>query len=218
MKLSFAEENYIKVIYYGCKENNLISTNDLAKSINNTAASTTEMLQKLHDKKLILYKKYHGSSITDLGKAHALCIIRKNLLWEVFLINKLKLGWEDVSSITEQLEHIDSLKLIDRLDEFLGHPRLSSNGKAIPNSNGEIIDSVSNVLTNIDIGHGGIIVAIKEESHQFLQYLSKRGIYIGAKIDIIDKNPFDGSMDISIDNLPKINISQKVADNLLLSS
>ena len=217
MRISYTEENYLKAIYQqGVNGNQAVSTNALAVALHTSPAAVTDMVQKLHEKGLVAYQKYQGVSISASGKAHALQVIRKHLLWEAFLVEKLKLGWEEVHEIAEHLEHIQSPLLIQRLDDFLGNPAYSPHGKPIPNAQGETAHKASIVLTSMEAGSSSIIVAIKEDKSQFFQYLSKRNIYLGAKISVIEKMPFDQSMDISVDCLPKVNISQKVSDNILV--
>ena len=215
--LTQTEENYLKAIYQrAISSQKAVPTNAIAETLSTSPAAVTDMLQRLHEKKFVVYQKYQGVRIAEAGKVHALQVIRKHLLWEVFLVEKLKFGWEAVDEIAEQLEHIQSTLLIQRLDDFLGNPAHSPHGEPIPDAQGESTHKVRVALTNVDVGEGGIAIAVKESTPQFLQYLSKRGIYIGVKISVIDKIPFDQSMDISIDGLPKVNISQKVSDNILL--
>lgn len=217
MRITHTEENYLKVIYQRAESSKkAVLTNTIAELLNTSPAAVTDMVQRLHEKGLVVYQKYQGVGISEAGRIHALRVIRKHLLWEVFLVEKLKLGWEEVHEIAEQLEHIQSPLLVKRLDDFLGNPTYSPHGKPIPNDQGKSIDKVSVALTNMDTGSSGIVKAVREGTPQFLQYLSKRGIYIGAKISVIEKMPFDQSMDISVDNLPKVNISQKVSDNILI--
>ena len=217
MRISYTEENYLKVIYqHATGSKKAVPTNAIAEALNTSPAAVTDMVQKLHEKRLVVYQKYQGVCIAEAGKACALQVIRKHLLWEVFLVNKLKLGWEEVHEIAEQLEHIQSPLLTQRLDDFLGNPAYSPHGKPIPNAQGESTDKAKVVLTNMQVGSSGIVMAVREGTSPFLQYLSKLGIYIGAKISIIEKIPFDQSMDISVDHLPKVNISQKVSDNILV--
>ena len=217
MRLSYTEEKYLKVIYQqGDNGTAAVSTNAMAAALHTSPAAVTDMVQKLHEKELVVYQKYQGVTISSTGKAHALQIIRKHFLWEVFLVDKLKLGWEEVHEIAEQLEHIQSPVLIQRLDSFLGTPAYSPHGKPIPNAQGEIVHKASVVLTSLEAGSSGIIIALKDGTSPFLQYLNKRNIYLGAKISVIEKLPFDQSMDVSIDQSPKINISQQVSDNILI--
>ncbi len=219
MHISYTEENYLKTIYLqGKNESKAVSTNTLAAALNTSPAAVTDMIQKLNEKGLVAYKKYQGASISEAGRALALQVIRKHLLWEVFLVEKLKISWEEVHEIAEQLEHIQSLSLIQRLDDFLGNPDYSPHGESIPNAQGKTTHQKSVVLTSMEAGSSGIVVAIKEDTSQFLQYLSKRNIYLRAQISVIEKIPFDQSMDISIDRLPRVNISRKVSDNILIAS
>ena len=215
--LSQAEEKYLKAIYQRSESSQkAVSTNALAEALRTSPAAVTDMIRRLHEKGLVVHQKYQGVNISATGKTYALQIIRKHFLWEVFLVDKLKLGWDEVHEIAEQLEHIQSPLLIERLDELLGHPAYSPHGKPIPNAQGELHRKARVVLTDMEVGSNGVIIAVKEGTPQFLQYLSKRGIYLGAKVSIIEKIPFDQSMDISIDHLPKVNISQKVSDNLFV--
>lgn len=218
MRISYTEENYLKVIYqHAAKDKKAVPTNAIAIALNTSPAAVTDMVQKLHEKGLLVYQKYQGVTISDAGKSHALQVLRKHLLWEVFLVEKLKFGWEEVHEVAEQLEHIQSFLLIQRLDDFLGNPAYSPHGQPIPNAQGEHVHKARGILTDVEAGNGGIVSAVKDGTPQFLQYLSKRGIYLGARISVIEKIPFDQSMDISVDHLPKVNISQKVSDNILIT-
>ncbi len=217
MHISYTEENYLKVIYQHAENRNkAVPTNAIAEALSTSPAAVTDMLQRLHEKGLVVYQKYQGVNISKKGEAHALQVIRKHLLWEVFLVEKLRFGWEAVHEVAEQLEHIQSPLLMQRLDDFLGNPAYSPHGKPIPDAHGVRTHKASIILTNVEAGSNGIVIAVKDSTPQFLQYLSKRGIYLGAKINVIEKIPFDQSMDISVDHLPKVNISQKVSDNILI--
>ncbi len=217
MPISHTEENYLKVIYQQAENSKkAIATSTIAEVLNTSPAAVTDMVQKLYEKGLVVYQKYQGVGIAEAGRIHALKVIRKHLLWEAFLVEKLKLGWEEVHEIAEQLEHIQSSLLIQRLDDFLGNPAYSPHGEPIPDAQGKSTHKVSVTLANMEVGSSGIVTAVREGTPQFLQYLSKRGIYIGAQVNVIEKMPFDQSMDISVDHFPKVNISQKVSDNILI--
>lgn len=219
MNISYTEENYLKAIYQqGKNEDKVVSTNALAVALHTSPAAVTDMIQRLSEKGLVDYKKYQGVNISAAGKILALRVIRKHLLWEVFLVEKLKIGWEEVHEIAEQLEHIQSLLLIQKLDDFLGNPVYGPHGESIPSAQGKIIRQASIVLTSLEEGRNGVVVAIKDDTVPFLQYLSKRNIYLGAQISVIEKIPFDQSMDISVDRSPRVNVSKKVSDNILIAS
>ena len=216
--LSFAEENYLKAIYHlsqdGTRE---VSTNEIAEVLETKPASVSDMIKKLAAKEVIHYKKYQGVNISDAGKHLALRVIRKHRLWEVFLVEKLKFNWDEVHEVAEQLEHIQSPLLIQRLDEFLGHPKYDPHGDPIPNENGEFTEKPKLALSEVDLQTSGIIISVKDTSPLFLQYLDKIGAYIGAKIKVLDRVEFDGSMEINLDGKKTLFISKDVAQNILIT-
>ena len=216
--LSFTEENYLKAIYRlsdgGVKA---VMTNEIADSMSTKAASVTDMIKKLSNKNLISYEKYYGAKITRQGKSQALTIIRKHRLWETFLVEKLQFSWDEVHDVAEQLEHIQSPLLIEKLDEFLGYPTADPHGHPIPDKDGKIQELRLIPLSDQMVDKKGIVRSVKDGSPAFLQYLSKIGIYIGAKMVILDKIAFDGSLEVLIDNKNRVFISRDAAQNLLIS-
>jgi DtxR family Mn-dependent transcriptional regulator len=218
-KLSFAEENYLKAVYHlsNVGEND-VSTNAIAEEMQTKAASVSDMLRRLSEKELVIYKKYQGVKISETGKKSALQVIRKHRLWEVFLVEKLKFNWDQVHEIAEQLEHIKSPLLIERLDEFLGHPKFDPHGDPIPDENGEFKEKPQIPLAEGALNASGIVVAVKDTNPLFLQHLDRIGIYLGAKTKIIDRVEFDGSMEILVDSSKKLFISKEIAQNVLVTN
>ncbi|ELR68798.1 Mn-dependent transcriptional regulator MntR [Fulvivirga imtechensis AK7] len=213
--LSFAEENYLKTIYHLSEgTSNPVSTNAIADTLNTRAASVTDMIKKLSNKGVVTYQKYRGVRVSEEGQKAALQVIRKHRLWEVFLVQKLKFNWDEVHDVAEQLEHIKSPLLIRRLDEFLGYPKYDPHGDPIPDESGEFKAKPQVALSDCKIGHDGVVVAVKDASAAFLQYVDKIGAYIGAKIRVIDRLEFDGSLEILIDNKKTVFISKEVSENI----
>ncbi len=201
LRLTQSEENYLKAIFTLSQDTEgAISTNDLAEKMLTKASSVTDMLKKLCEKELLEYQKYQGCTLTNTGKSHALAIIRKHRLWETFLVDKLSFGWDEVHEIAEQLEHIQSTELTDRLDEFLGFPKVDPHGEPIPGKDGKI-ESVSNriLLSEAVVGMKAIIMGVEDDQTEFLQYLNKIGLHLGTPIDVLDKLSFDGSIIINMD-------------------
>lgn len=215
--LSFTEENYLKAIYR-LSEGGLkaVLTNEIAESMSTKAASVTDMIKKLSNKNLISYEKYYGAKITRQGKSQALSVIRKHRLWETFLVEKLNFSWDEVHDVAEQLEHIQSPLLIEKLDEFLGYPTADPHGHPIPDKDGKLQELRLIPLSESLISKKVVVRSVKDGSPSFLQYLSKIGIYIGAKVVILDKIDFDGSLEVLIDNKNKVFISRDAAQNLLV--
>ena len=214
--MTTSEENYIKVIYHlSLIAKSEISTNAIAEKMATKASSVTDMLKKLAEKELVSYQKYQGVSLTENGLLTAKNIVRRHRLWEVFLVDKLNFAWDEVHEIAEELEHINSEKLIDKLDEFLKFPSKDPHGDPIPDKKGNIIKVEKHLLSDLKINEIAVCVGVKDSSSEFLQYLDKQKIALGSKIKILEKEPFDNSMTIEINEL-KILISSKIANNLFV--
>lgn len=217
MELTTAEENYLKTIYHLSEEGKKsVSTNDIATTIQTKPASVSDMLRKLGEKEVIQYRKYYGLQITELGKRLALQTIRKHRLWEVFLVDKLHFAWDEVHEVAEQLEHIHSPLLIERLDAYLNYPKFDPHGDPIPDEYGDVRSRPRVALNDMNIDQSGQIVAVKDSSAAFLRYLDKVGAYIGARIKVLDKVEFDGSVEILVDQKKTLFMSKDVANNILV--
>jgi len=216
-QLSQSEENYIKAIYALSENSNVaISTNLLADRLSTKASSVTDMLKKLSEKKLLTYQKYQGCNLTDSGLTIALSIVRKHRLWEVFLVDKLQFGWDEVHEIAEQLEHIQSVQLTNKLEDFLGYPKVDPHGDPIPTRDGQIDHCTASVdLVSCEIGTQLVVMGVEDGTPEFLQYLSKIELKLGSSIQIIEKLSFDGSIIIEFDN-KQVQFSQKVASKIFV--
>lgn len=215
---SFTEENYLKIIYnLSSWQEGEVSTNALAEQTQTRAASVTDMLRKLADKNLIHYKKYQGVRLTLAGERVALQVIRKHRLWEVFLADKLGFGWDEVHPLAEQLEHVDSEELIQKLDAFLGHPRTDPHGDPIPDPAGRMPQPDYCRLTEATPGQAVALMGVTEHSAPFLQFLDRTGLTLGCQLNVVEINAFDGSMQVGINGETPQFVSQAVARNLLVS-
>ena len=214
--MTFSEENYLKAIYHLTSSNDTeVSTNGIAEMMETKASSVTDMLKKLAEKDLVNYKKYQGVSLTENGKSAAKMIVRKHRLWEVFLVEKLNFSWDEVHDIAEQLEHIKSEQLINRLDDFLGNPTEDPHGDPIPDANGRIVKIEKQLLSELTENQIGICVGVKDTSSDFLKYLDKQEIALGSKIEFLSKESFDLSVKIKVDS-KELSISNKIASNLFV--
>ena len=214
--MTLSEEDYIKAIYHlGKGESAPVSTNAIAAQMDTKPSSVTDMIKKLSDKDLVFYKKYKGVSLTETGRLSALAIIRKHRLWEVFLVDKLDFAWDEVHSIAEQLEHIKSEKLIDKLDGYLGSPKVDPHGDPIPSKDGKFKTSVKKLVSELPVGSQGICVGVNDSSAAFLKFLDKNKIALGDTFQILDKEEFDGSVQLKTPH-GTIRISSQIASNLFL--
>ena len=211
-----SEENYIKAILsVNLEKNSIVSTNEIAKILETSAASVTEMIKKLQDKKLVIYEKYKGVKLSKAGRIKAIEILRKHRLWETFLVNNLDFSWGEVHDVAEQLEHIKSEKLTDKLDHFLNYPKFDPHGEPIPTKKGIIPSTKRITLSEMKINTKGIIMGVSLDNKEFLDHLTKISISIGTKIEAVDRIIFDQSMKIKINSKIE-HISKEIANNILI--
>lgn len=216
--MTISEENYIKVIYHLSQVSPKgVNTNAIAGMLDTKASSVTDMLKKLSDKALVSYQKYQGVTLTENGFRSAKMIVRKHRLWEVFLVDKLNFSWDEVHEIAEELEHIKSEKLINKLDEYLDFPAFDPHGDPIPNAKGELVKIDKFLLSEAILNTDYVCVGVKNSSVEFLQYLDKQNISLGSTIKVISREEFDSSLTIIL-NSNTISISNKIAENLFIKA
>ncbi len=214
--LTPAEEDYLKAIYHlGNEENGMISTNAIAERMATKPASVTDMVKKLAKKSWVDHRMYKGVRLTEKGRSAALSIIRKQRLWEVFLVQKLNFSLDVVSEISEALQHVQSVVLIDKLDSHLGFPQTAPSGEPIPSKDGVFIKGIKKLLSELPVGASGICTAVKDTSPAFLKFLEKNRMALGSAIQILDKEEFDGSLGIQI-GTREMRISEQIASNLYI--
>lgn len=215
---SFTVENYIKAIYQlAQKTEGGVSTSAISEALGTKAATVSDMLKKLGDRKLINYKKYQGVSLTPKGRNLAIDIIRKHRLWEVFLVDKLDFRWDEVHDLAEELEHIDSTELINRLEHFLGSPKFDPHGDPIPDREGNIHRLAQVALTELEAGGSGYVTGVKDSSKEFLQYLDTQGIRLGNKLVVQEIFEYDNSRIVKTGG-QTLSLSQQVCKNLFVKT
>jgi len=213
---TLSEENYLKAIYHlELDTGKGVSTNAIAKKLETKASSVSDMVKKLSEKDVVVYKKYKGATLTVFGKKIAASIVRKHRLWEVFLVDKLNFSWDEVHDVAEQLEHIKSPKLVNQLDSFLGFPSHDPHGDPIPNKDGDLKTIEKSLLSTLEKNETGVCVGVNDSSSEFLKFLDKKEITLGKQIIVLEKEDFDDSLSIQIDG-KKLSISNKIANNLYI--
>ncbi len=215
---TLTEENYLKAIYHLSSSGESVSTKSIAENLQINAASVTDMFKKLSDQKLVTYEKSKGVKLTEKGKRSALQIIRKHRLWETFLVQKLNFTWDEVHDIAEQLEHVHSDLLIERLDELLGFPKSDPHGGPIPDKNGKIHQVKSILLSEAKTGISYRIAGVRKNSDAFLRYLDKNGLTMGELIKVREIEEFDGSIRVEIQKTKtEVTLSKDASANLFVS-
>jgi DtxR family Mn-dependent transcriptional regulator len=216
---TLSEENYLKFIYhYSQQFPGRVATSAIAAGMAISAASVTEKLQRMANKNLIDYEKSRGVLLTPEGMRVAVRVVRKHRVWETFLVHKLHFGWDEVHAIAEQLEHIDSDILVDRIDELLEFPKFDPHGEPIPDSRGVVFPSCFKVLSEIQAGNHCRITGVKEDSPLFLKLFEDLGLAIGARIFIESIEVFDQSLSVICNERLHIRISKEVANNVLVTT
>jgi DtxR family Mn-dependent transcriptional regulator len=215
--LSYTEENYLKALLkISFAHVDLgVGTNELATVLAVKPATANDMLKKLKEKELVEYEKYGKIRLTASGKKRGIDVIRKHRLWETFLYKKLEFSWDEVHEVAEQLEHIQSEKLVDKLDKFLDYPEFDPHGDPIPNKKGELKVQFKKTLADVAVASSCKMVAVKDNSSSFLQYVVKVGLGINNEILVVSKQDYDGLMVIKVNGV-KSSVSQKFAENIFV--
>ena len=214
--LTQAEENYIKNIYHLQQASGSVTTNDLAAILQTKPASVTDMLKKLKTKKLLQYEPYKEFCLTLYGRKTALMIIRKHRLWEYFLVHTLRFEWDEVHEVAEQLEHVESKKLVEKLDAFLDFPRFDPHGDPIPDSNGKMSIQHEVNLINLPFNKQAEVTSVRSQSTELLELLKHKNINIGTKLEVKKKIDFDNSIEVKMKNLSPVTISEQLAKALFV--
>lgn len=217
MSHSLSKENYLKAIFHAAQQSNgVVPTTAIAKKVGAKPSSVTDMFRKLSEEGLLDYQKYRGVSLNESGNKAALQVIRKHRLWESFLVTHLNFNWDEVHQVAEQLEHIQSDKLINELDKFLDFPTRDPHGDPIPNRAGYMKYANKMLLVDLKVAQPGVCVGVKDNSSEFLQYLDKRNIGLGTRLTVLHHEHFDGSLHLQTDN-STLMISSKIAQNIYVN-
>ncbi|HKK78293.1 MAG TPA: metal-dependent transcriptional regulator [Phaeodactylibacter sp.] len=217
MELSHTEENYLKAVFkISESKGKPASTNAISQAMDTSAASVTDMVKRLSEKELIHYERYRGATLTEEGARIATHLVRKHRLWESFLVDHLHFTWDEVHEIAEQLEHIKSPTLVERLDEFLGFPKFDPHGDPIPDAEGNFTFRKQALLSDLKENESGIVVGVKDHSTAFLQYLDRMELVLGTNIEVLECFDYDESVKVRIAEEREQLLSKKVSQNLFV--
>ena len=213
---SLTEENYLKALCNLGNKNGEVNVNELSRSLNIKMPTVTSMMKKLGDKKLVYYESYKPVRLTEKGKKVAGIIIRKHRLTEMFLVEKMKFGWEEVHDIAEQVEHIQSAPFFEKMDELLGYPKIDPHGSPIPDKDGRMTWKEYRKLSDCKKGEIIKLAAVINTSSDFLKYLNSRDMHLGLKIKIASIENFDRSMVVGYTGHMNETLSHVVCERLLV--
>ena len=216
MNYTTSEENYLKAIFQLQSEGGTVTTNALAEKLQTKPASVTDMMKKLDAKKLLHYKPYYGFTLSTEGRRIALFIIRRHRLWEYFLSKKLDFGWSEVHPLAEELEHVSSRQLIDRLDKYLGYPQFDPHGDPIPDSKGKIRNVEKLSLLELHFHQPAAVCQVTNQSVEMLELLRHKNIGIGTRLEVKKHFDFDHSVELKIRN-NTVTVSEQLAKNIFVA-
>ena len=212
---SLTEENYLKAIFHLLDSENQVTVNELSKFLQIKMPSVNSMMKKFADKNWVIYETYKPIRVTELGRKEAAIVVRKHRLTEMFLVEKMGFGWENVHEIAEQLEHVHSEDFFDKMDEILNFPKLDPHGEPIPDKDGIIITQNLKKLSECKINETVILTSVTISTDDFLNYLNQRNLALGAEILIKNIEKFDGSMQIDFSDRTEV-LSKMVCEKLLV--
>ncbi|MEQ9438873.1 MAG: metal-dependent transcriptional regulator [Cyclobacteriaceae bacterium] len=210
-------ENYLKAIFHlSFDQPGRVSTTQIAEHLGVKSSTVTDMIRKLEEQQWVEYTKYQGVNLTKKGQAIALSIIRKHRLWEVFLVETLGFSWDEVHDIAEQLEHIQSEKLINRLDDFLDNPKVDPHGDPIPDKTGFMDRPQHRLLSTLNAGEQVMVVGVTEDEPSLLNFLAQQGLQLNTRFQVSSILDFDHSMILQVEDR-MVSISNKVASHIYVS-
>lgn len=215
LMISLSEENYLKAIFHLMNTDNTVTINELSKVLSVKMPSVNNMMKKFAEKGWVIYESYKPLKITVAGKKQAALVVRKHRLTEMFLVEKMNFGWENVHEIAEQLEHIHSETFFDKMDELLNYPKYDPHGEPIPDKEGNIIAQDLKKLSNCKVGESVVFTAVTITDEDFLNFLNKKKLVLGKEIKVLNIEKFDKSMLVKIQE-EEIVLSNIVCDKILV--
>lgn len=216
MRTTLTEENYLKALFHLVDNEKKVTINELSKFLNVKMPSVNNMMKKFADKNWVIYETYKPLVVTEKGRREAALVVRKHRLTEMFLVQKMNFGWENVHEIAEQLEHVHSQLFFDKMDEILNYPKLDPHGEPIPDKDGNIIAQDLQKLSSCEDGETVIFASVTLSDDGFLSYLTERKLLLNTKIKVIKTESFDKSMTIEIDDKREI-LSKKATEKILVT-
>ena len=210
------EENYLKALLALADPEGRTTISKLGEALQVSTPSANSMVRKLSERGLVDYQKYQPLRLTEAGRKAAALVVRKHRLTEMFLVDVMGFGWEEVHTIAEQIEHVDSPDFFARMDKLMGHPKIDPHGSPIPDAEGSIDDLHHRRLAECLVGETVTICALDHSSNDFLHYLNGRNLSLRTELTIDKKEAYDGSLTVSYPGHPREVLSKVVASKLLV--
>ena len=213
--ISFVEENYLKALFQLSGEDGEVNVKDLSEELGIKMSTVTSMMKKFAEKGLVHYESYRPLRLTGKGKKEAGLILRKHRLTEMFLVERMGFGWEEVHEIAEQVEHVHAPAFFEKMSELLGHPKMDPHGSPIPDKEGNLEWKEYDKLSDCEPGDRFVLQAIMKSEDEFLAHLNKRDLRLGLELHVESVAPFDGSMQVNYEGRTGEVLSHTVCERLL---
>lgn len=210
-------ENYIKQIYHLHQESTqsgLVAMGELATALRVVPGTATSMIKTLADAGLVEYEPRAGVRLTDRGEKLALHVLRRHRLVELFLVKTLGMDWSEIHDEAEQLEHVISERVLDRIDALLGHPKVDPHGDIIPNATGELETRQLVPLSHLGVGQTAVVGRIADQADAFLQFVDNQDLRPGRSLRVIDADEQAGIQKVRLDNEREVSLGLAAATKI----
>ena len=212
------EENYLKAMFALADADGRVNVSDLSRTLGVSTPSASNMARRLAEAGQVEYRRYKPLRLTPAGRRAAALVVRKHRLTEMFLVERMGFGWEEVHAIAEQIEHVNSAAFFQRMDELMGHPTVDPHGSPIPDAAGNLRPAPADRqrLSQVAVGQTVTVAGLAHNSNDFLHFLNDRGLSLGTKLTVDRREAFDESLTVSYDGHPGVSFSKMVCDRLLV--
>jgi DtxR family Mn-dependent transcriptional regulator len=191
-------EEYLEGIYRLQEKSGVARTSDIVKLLQVVPGTVTNTVERLEKEGMLRHEPYKGVKLTDKGRKIALDVIRRHRLSERLLTDFIRVDWDKAHDAACKLEHSITDDVIKKLEKALGHPKTCPHGNPIPTACGGIVEEKSEPLSTFDSKESGVIVKIKDETPEVLEYIAALGLLPGASIEIVERAPFDGPVTVKV--------------------
>jgi DtxR family Mn-dependent transcriptional regulator len=213
---SHTVENYLKALFALANKAGEVGISDLSDHLAVSKPSVNSMAKALQQDGFLKYEKYKPLKLTSKGKKVAALVVRKHRLTEMFLVEQMGFGWDEVHDIAEQVEHVKAPAFFDRMDELVGFPTVDPHGSPIPDAHGNVLEIDCVKLSECAVGEKVSLVGLSQSSKSLLSFLDSHGIALGHTFGILAVEPFDGSMTVEHQGAEARTFSLKVCERLLV--
>ena len=191
-------ENYIKAIYLESRkiDEDLLPIGKLARCLKVVPGTATTMVKSLNDAGLVYYEPRIGAKLTERGEGLALHVLRRHRLVELFLVEILKMDWSEIHDEAEQLEHVISDQVLEKIDDLLGHPQYDPHGDPIPSHSGQLQERDLQNLVNCELGKQSVVARVLDQEADFLQFAEKNGLVPGNSVKVINHDEIANAIEV----------------------